>query len=58
MPGARKERARSGEEKGRHRCLLDTFNRINVDYFQSALEVPNLCWSPVKARRVLPLAIE
>jgi hypothetical protein len=38
---------------GVHRSLEDSFNRVNVEYFQSQLQQPELCWSPVHARRVL-----
>jgi hypothetical protein len=53
LPGARASRQVSSTEPGIHRSLDECFNRVNADYFQSKLDVPQLCWSPVKARRIL-----
>ncbi|HYF49595.1 MAG TPA: hypothetical protein VEJ63_09330 [Planctomycetota bacterium] len=53
LPGARKGRQVSVSEPGIHRSLEASFQRVNVEYFQSQLQQPQLCWSPVRARRIL-----
>jgi len=53
MPGARKTRRVSLAVPGIYRSLEESFERVNVEYFQSQLEQPELCWSPVRARRIL-----
>jgi len=53
LPGARKGRQLSVCEPGVYRALEDSFNRVNVEYFKSQLPQPQLCWSPVRARRIL-----
>jgi hypothetical protein len=53
MPGARKTRRVSLAVPGVYRSLEESFARVNHEYFQSQLEQPELCWSPVRARRIL-----
>jgi hypothetical protein len=53
LPGARKGRQQAVSEPGVHRSLEETFHRINAEYFESQLRQPQLCWSPVRARRIL-----
>lgn len=53
MPGARKARRVALAIPGVHRSLEESFQRVNVAYFESQLEQPELCWSPVRARRIL-----
>jgi hypothetical protein len=53
LPGAPRARRVSIPGPGVHRSLEDSFNRVNSEYFQSQLQQPELCWSPVHARRVL-----
>ncbi len=53
LPGARRSRKTSYGAQGHYRHLEDSFQRINTMYFSSQLEQPELCWSPVRARRIL-----
>jgi len=53
LPGARKPRRVASTGPGKHRSLDDSFERVNATYFSGRLEKPELCWSPVRARRVL-----
>ncbi len=53
LPGARKGRQISVEGPGVHRSLEESFARVNAEYFHSQLAQPQLCWSPVQARRIL-----
>jgi hypothetical protein len=53
LPGARKAKKMSYGSVGVHRQLDESFNRVNAAYFQSGLVQPELCWSPVRARRIL-----
>jgi len=53
LPGARRGRRLSFTGPGRCRSLEESFQRVNNEYFHSKLEQPELCWSPVAARRVL-----
>jgi len=53
LPGARKATRMALGSQGVHRHLEDSFKRVNETYFRSQLKQPELCWSPVKARRLL-----
>ena len=53
LPGARKGRRLALAVPGRRHSLDESFARVNRTYFQSQLEKPELCWSPVRARRLL-----
>jgi hypothetical protein len=53
LPGARKGRRLAHSGPGVVYSLEESFERVNREYFQSQLEQPELCWSPVRARRVL-----
>jgi len=53
LPGARRGHSLAVKGPGVHRSLEDSFNRVNVEYFQAQLQPPDLCWSPVRARRLL-----
>jgi hypothetical protein len=53
LPGARRAHRRAVCEPGRHHSLAESFQRINAEYFKGQLEQPELCWSPVRARRIL-----
>jgi len=53
LPGARKARRVALTGPGQHRSLEESFRRVNEDYFHGQLEQPDLCWSPVRARRIL-----
>jgi hypothetical protein len=53
LPGAPKARRSSDPAPGKHRSLDESFERVNSEYFKSQLEKPELCWSPVRARRIL-----
>jgi hypothetical protein len=53
LPGARKVRRVATTGPGKHRSLEDSFARVNAAYFEGRLARPELCWSPVRARRVL-----
>ena len=53
LPGARKSRQTSLPAPGAHHSLDESFERVNSTYFQSQLAKPQLCWSPVRARRLL-----
>jgi hypothetical protein len=53
LPGAPKARRLSDPAPGKYRSLDESFDRVNSEYFKSQLEKPELCWSPVRARRIL-----
>jgi hypothetical protein len=53
LPGARKSVRTSLSPDGVHRHLADSFQRVNEIYFKTQLKQPELCWSPVHARRIL-----
>ncbi|MEI6236068.1 MAG: hypothetical protein WCT04_23685 [Planctomycetota bacterium] len=53
LPGARRARRASFGAQGIHRHLEESFKRINETYFASHMKQPELCWSPVRARRIL-----
>lgn len=53
LPGARRATSRATQGPGVHRSLEESFQRINQEYFQSQLPQPELCWSPVRAKRLL-----
>ena len=53
LPGARRARKMSFGACGVHRQLDESFRRINETYFSAQLKQPELCWSPVRARRIL-----
>ncbi|HLX62530.1 MAG TPA: hypothetical protein VKX17_14735 [Planctomycetota bacterium] len=53
LPGARKTKKMSYGSKGVHHQLDESFQRVNAAYFESRLVQPELCWSPVRARRIL-----
>jgi hypothetical protein len=53
LPGARQARKMSYGAQGMCRHLEESFRRINEAYFSSQLKQPELCWSPVRARRIL-----
>jgi hypothetical protein len=53
LPGARRGRKMALSTPGRHHSLDDSFDRVNRRYFKSQLAKPELCWSPVRARRLL-----
>jgi len=53
LPGARKARKVALSGPGRFRSLDESFTRVNDEYFHGRLEKPELCWSPVRARRIL-----
>ena len=53
LPGARRAVTRASTEPGVHRSLDESFDRVNLEYFKGQLERPQLCWSPVRAKRLL-----
>ena len=53
LPGARKSRPKALSTPGTYHSLDESFDRVNQTYFQSQLAKPQLCWSPVRARRLL-----
>ena len=53
LPGARPRRRRCDSSPGKFRSLEESFRRVNASYFNSGLKQPELCWSPVRARRLL-----
>lgn len=53
LPGARQARKMSHGAQGLCRHLEDSFRRINETYFSAQMKQPELCWSPVRARRIL-----
>jgi predicted metal-dependent hydrolase len=53
LPGARRSHRTSLLRPGRHHSLLESFKRVNAEYFKSRIEQPELCWSPARARRTL-----
>jgi len=53
QPGARRGTSRAQEKPGRHRSLGASFERVNKDYFAGKMPKPKLCWSPVRARRIV-----
>ena len=53
LPGARRGRTLAVKGPGVHRSLEESFQRVNKDYFHEQLPQPELCWSPVRARRLL-----
>jgi hypothetical protein len=53
LPGARKSRQLALSTPGKFHSLDESFDRVNETYFQSQLSKPQLCWSPVHARRLL-----
>jgi hypothetical protein len=53
LPGARKGRRQAVGGPGAVHSLEESFERVNGEYFQSKLAKPDLCWSPVRARRML-----
>jgi hypothetical protein len=53
LPGARRGRKLALSKPGRVHSLDESFDRVNRRYFKSQLAKPELCWSPVRARRLL-----
>ncbi len=53
LPGARRGRRLSLPGPGAYQSLEESFKRVNEEYFQDQLARPELCWSPVRARRIL-----
>ena len=53
LPGARRSHRVSVCEPGKYQSLEESFERVNAEYFRSQLELPELCWSPARARRIL-----
>jgi hypothetical protein len=53
LPGARRGRKLALSVPGSHHSLDESFDRVNVRYFKSQMAKPELCWSPVRARRLL-----
>jgi len=53
LPGARRGHRVSIRGPGRHHSLEESFRRVNAEYFRSQLELPELCWSKERARRIL-----
>lgn len=53
LPGARRSSQRAREEPGAFRSLEGSFERVNAQYFGGRMTRPQLCWSPVRARRIV-----
>jgi hypothetical protein len=53
LPGARRSVQRACEEPGAFRSLQESFERVNAQYFGGRMLSPRLCWSPVRARRII-----
>jgi len=53
QPGARRSGPRAQEKPGRHRSLEASFERVNARHFDGNMPRPQLCWSPVRARRTV-----
>jgi len=53
LPGARPPKKIAFGSQGMHRQLADSFQRVNETYFSAQMKQPELCWSPVRARRIL-----
>jgi len=56
MPGARRSSQRARDEvevPGVYRSLAASFDRVNMNYFGGRMPRPRLCWSPVRARRIV-----
>jgi hypothetical protein len=53
LPGARRSSQRAREEPGLFRSLPESFLRVNAQYFGGRMTSPHLCWSPVRARRIV-----
>ncbi|HEY3323448.1 MAG TPA: hypothetical protein VGP72_23545 [Planctomycetota bacterium] len=53
LPGARKSHRMALPDSGRVHSLAASFDRVNREYFKSQIQKPELCWSPVRARRIL-----
>ncbi len=54
LPGARPAKKMSFGSRGVcKRSWTRVFQRVNAAYFSGTLKQPELCWSPVRARRIL-----